>query len=155
MSSMDMFGKLKSEEGFRDTIYKDTLGHPTIGYGFNLDDPTTSGMIAPDVLSGARKITVEESDAILNKLFEESQKGAINFVGEDVYGALNDDQKLALVDMAYNMGSPKLSKFVKMRQAILDGDFVRAAAEIQNSDYFKQVTNRAKRNMELMNSTGK
>ncbi|RAZ54575.1 lysozyme, partial [Campylobacter hyointestinalis subsp. lawsonii] len=37
---MNLIDSIKSNEGFRDHIYKDTLGFDTIGYGFKVGSLT-------------------------------------------------------------------------------------------------------------------
>ena len=49
--------------------------------------------------------------------------------------------------MAYNMGSVRWPKFT---EAVKKGDFDKAAEEIMDSKYAKQVGNRAKRNAKIM-----
>ena len=47
----------------------------------------------------------------------------------------------------FNMGRTRLSKFKKMHEAILKGDWAEAAVEGRDSQWHKQVTNRAERLM--------
>ena len=52
-----------------------------------------------------------------------------------------------LVNMMFNMGRTRLSKFKNMNSAILEGDWTRAAVEGRDSRWHQQVTNRAERLM--------
>ena len=52
--------------------------------------------------------------------------------------------------MMFNMGRPRLSKFVGMRKAIEEKDWSRAADEMIDSRWYKQVTNRAERLVQRM-----
>jgi lysozyme len=58
----------------------------------------------------------------------------------------------ALYDMAYNIGTTKLLGFRRMWLAIENGMLNEAAQEMLDSNYAKQVPNRAKRNSELLQS---
>ena len=52
--------------------------------------------------------------------------------------------------MMFNLGKTRLSKFVKMRDAIEDHDYNRAAKEMLDSKWADQVGNRAVELAELM-----
>ena len=52
-----------------------------------------------------------------------------------------------LVNMMFNMGRTRLSKFRKMNGALIEGDWKTAAIEGRDSRWHKQVTNRAERLM--------
>jgi len=144
----------KQFEGFKPKIYKDSKGKNTIGYGFNIDDSTVREFIPEDVLDGKRSITRKESDFIFKELYSVAQQDAIKFVGEASYANLNDARRGVLVDMAYNMGSPKLNQFIKLKQAVVHGNWRKAAHEMRNSKWFKQVNRRARILVEQMR-TGK
>ena len=47
-----------------------------------------------------------------------AEKDAADFLGEDVFKKLDDNKKEVVVDMAYNMGLPKLSEFKKFKATI-------------------------------------
>jgi hypothetical protein len=49
--------------------------------------------------------------------------------------------------MMFNLGRTRLSKFVKMKAALMKRDWRRAAEEGRNSLWYRQVTNRAERLM--------
>ena len=56
----------------------------------------------------------------------------------------------SLVDLAFNLGLPKLLTFTQtlkyLEEGLETGNFTKAAVELMNSAYAKQVPNRAKRN---------
>ncbi len=131
-------------EGFRSNIYKDTRGNPTIGYGFNLNDKVTASLIAPEVRLGKRPITQQEADVVFAGRYTIAVQDALQYIGPDVFTTLNPKQQTILVDMAYNLGLPKLNGFVELKKAILAGDDVKAAAEIKDSKFYKQTGRRAK-----------
>lgn len=142
----------KREEGFRGSIYQDTSGHKSIGYGFNLDDPSMRRMISNDVLNGKRELTNREADSIFSKAFAKAQDDATRFVGPSTWGKLSTSQQKALTDMSYNLGLNKLNGFKNMRSALQAGDYNKASGEVLKSNYASEVPNRAKRNSQLLKS---
>jgi lysozyme len=141
---------VKSEEGFRGNIYLDTEGNPTIGYGFNLNEPMIREQLPIDVLEGDRPLTEDEAEPVLAKLVDVAEKDARAFVGDDVFEGLNNDQKTALNSISFNLGQQRLGTFKKMRQAIIEGNFDQAANELQDSRRGRQLPNRTRREMELL-----
>lgn len=140
----------KKEEGFRGSVYKDTLGHNTVGYGFNVDDPGIKKMIPDDVLSGKRELTTKEADTVFSKVYDKSQSDAVRFVGNRAWSNLSQGQKKGLSDISYNLGFHKLSGFKKMQTALQSGDWQKASTEILSSKYASEVPNRARRNAQLI-----
>lgn len=143
---------IKTNEGYRDTIYNDTKGLKTIGYGFNLTDTETARLLPYEVVSGKRKITREEADLVFSKRLNIAMKDAISFMGgQENYANLTDSQKKGLIDMAYNLGLTRLNKFEKLREALFNGDKLRAKDEVLDSKYAREdVPNRALKNANLM-----
>ena len=137
-------------EGFRSKIYKDTRGNNTIGFGFNIDDPSVSGLISPDVLSGKREMTFEEGVDIKRVLARRAFTDARNFAGDEAFTNMTMQQRNALTDMAYNLGSTRLSGFENLQRAVRSGNFEQASLEVLDSNYAKQVPGRALRNANLM-----
>jgi GH24 family phage-related lysozyme (muramidase) len=133
----------KQFEGYRDRIYKDTKGNPTIGYGFNLNDKNMRSMIDPAVIAGVRPLAKEEADKIFLARYNQAAKDAFAYLGKDML-KLDPERQAIIVDMAYNMGPNKLAEFKLMKKAILAGDYQRAASEMKDSDWYKQVGNRSK-----------
>ena len=137
-------------EGFRSKIYKDTRGNNTVGFGFNIDDPSVSGLIDVNVLTGKRDMTWEEGIDVRRTLARRAFTDARNFVGDEVLTNMTMQQRNAITDMAYNMGRTKLGTFENMRAAIQKGDFEQASLEMLDSNYAKQVPSRALRNANLI-----
>ena len=51
----------------------------------------------------------------------------------DIFDTLSDERQDVLVDMSFNLGRPRFSKFKNMIGAVQDGDFSKAADEILDS----------------------
>ena len=122
--------QLKSDEGFREFMYKCSANKTTIGYGLNLE----------------AGITEEEAHIILrHRLRRISSSLDYNW-----YRNLNDVRKGVILNMVYQMGLRGVLKFRKMIDAMACGDFNRAAVEMEDSRWFKQTPNRAQRLIDTM-----
>ena len=133
----------KQFEGFRDKVYTDTTGNPTIGYGFNLNDKNMRSMVPAEVISGKRPLSQEEADKIFLVRYNQAAKDAFAYLGDDMM-KLDPQRQAIIVDMAYNMGPNKLSEFKQLKKAIQVGDYPRAASEMMDSNWYKQTGNRSK-----------
>ena len=143
----DFIKKLIQHEGLRLEVYQDTLGIDTIGIGRNLED---------------RGITEQELSDLGIPNIEHVYENGITEV-DAVYLATNDVQivetelvrahpcvdkldsvrQLILMDMAFNMGVPRLCKFKNMWAAIHEEDFITAAKEMLDSRWANQVKSRS------------
>ena len=70
--------------------------------------------------------------------------------GVDVWEGFPDEVQQILVNMMFNMGRTRLSKFKKFNAALIEGDWKEPAVEGRDSLWYNQVTNRAERLMERM-----
>lgn len=136
---------IKKNEGLRLKPYRCSEGKLTIGYGRNLDS----------VKGEAKKfksITREEA----NTMFSEDIGTAVNALRKtfdpEYLSSLSEKRATALIDMMFNLGEGRFKGFKKMIRAVNTGNFNKAALEIMDSKYAKQVPNRAKRNADLMRS---
>lgn len=96
--------------------YTDTAGNLTIGVGRNLTDRGLRDSEIAFMLDN----DIDEAHAICTQLFPG-------------FATLSESRQHALIDMAFNLGEPRLRKFVKMKAAVDARDFDRAAAEILDS----------------------
>lgn len=142
---------IKSNEGYDDTIYKDTKNIPTTGYGFNMKAEHVRRYIPADVLRGKRALTKPESEAIFDKVYMQAVKDARQFVGDETFQKLPNNAKQVIIDMSYNMGLTRLNKFENMKKALQSGDISTASKEMMDSDYArKDVPSRAKKNLGIL-----
>lgn len=123
----------KKFEGFRATPYVDTVGVRTIGYSFN--------MKACKIKGGY--MTKQTADKLFAKKYAEAEQVAKRFAGQ-AWDGLAISAKVCLVDMAYNLGEARLSKFRTLRVSVQDYNYKNMANSIENSLYAKQVKGRAK-----------
>lgn len=118
--------RLIEHEGIKLKPYHCTAGKLTIGVGRNLDDRGISQATATQMLE-------EDIEIVLDEL-----KRALPF-----WEKLKWNYKEALVDLAFNMGVPRLMMFRKMLSAIEADDPDKAAEELLDSRYASQVGVRA------------
>ena len=128
--------QLKIDEGVKYEIYKDHLGYPTFGIGHLIteNDPEHG---KPD----GTKISEDR----VNEIFETD---VAKFVSEAkiLFPDLDDLPDVAqqvIVNMAFNMGRPRLSKFKNFIAGVNDRDWTRAAEEMMDSKWATQVGDRA------------
>ena len=139
--------ELKIDEGCKYEVYLDHLGLPTFGIGHLItkDDPEYQmGMGTP----------VDEIR--VNEVFEQDINVTIGECRKlfDDWDNLPETVRLITANMMFNMGRPRLSKFKKMIQAIQDSDWLEAGNQMQDSRWYKQVTNRADRLISRMKAVG-
>jgi lysozyme len=136
-----VFGRLQIDEGIVNEIYKDHLGYPTFGVGHLIleSDPEYGQPIGTDI-----------SPERVADAFDHDLDIAISEC-ETLYGAawfyLPEEVQEILVNMLFNMGRPRLTKFKKMNSAIEAGDWKTAAVEGRDSRWYNQVGARAERLM--------
>ena len=136
-----VFGRLQIDEGIVNEIYKDHLGYATFGVGHLIleSDPEYGQSIGTDI-----------SPERVADAFDHDLDIAISEC-ETLYGAawfyLPEEVQEILVNMLFNMGRPRLTKFKKMNSAIEAGDWKTAAVEGRDSRWYNQVGARAERLM--------
>jgi len=124
--------EIKVNEGFREHVYPDTLGHLTIGYGFALKDLKLDKHVAEAILRS--KIT----DLIM-EIYERMPW----------FASMPDGVQSAILDMCYQLGLAGFMKFKKTIHHLIDKDWERASQEVLNSKYAMQTPARAKKVSEV------
>ena len=143
----DLIEKLIVAEGLRLQVYKDTLGIDTIGIGRNLEDRgiTKEELTDLDIptIEHVYEYGITEADAVYLATND------VQIVEEELVRAhpcvdrLDSVRQLILIDMAFNMGVPRLCKFKNMWAAVHNEDYPTAAKEMLDSRWAKQVKGRA------------
>ena len=124
--------RIKEHEGFRNTIYKDSLGFATIGYGHLVkeDDPFVEGHTY--------------SQKLLNDYFEidftNAVMGAERLLGNQ---AMNYKAKCVIIEMVFQLGMTGVSKFKNTLKAVKEEDWDTAADEMLDSVWAEQTPERA------------
>ena len=150
MNREEVYNQLKIDEGVVYEIYNDHLGYPTFGVGhLILESDEEHGRPVGTPVSEERVRACFERDLDI----AESECRAL--YGEGDFGKLPDEVQQILVNMMFNMGRTRLSKFKKMNAAIAEGNWEKAAIEGRDSRWYKQVTNRAERLMSRLENVKK
>ena len=139
MNREAVFEQLKIDEGVVYEIYKDHLGYPTFGVGHlvKASDPEQGQEVGTPVSEERVKACFEED---LDISIDEC-KALFKEQWEKYPGELQE----VLVNMMFNLGRPRLSKFKKFIGAINESDWDKAAIEMMDSRWAVQVGPRANR----------
>ena len=113
-------------EGLRLKPYQDTVGKLTIGVGRNLDDVG---------------ITHQEAMALLDNDIQTARSELLNCYPWVKH--LDQTRQDVLVNMVFNLGLPRFSGFRKMLVALQENNYDRAAQEMLESRWARQVHGRA------------
>ena len=131
---------VKKHEGYRDTVYRDTLNKRTIGFGhLCVEDPWEAG----------KKYDKE----YLEKILKEDLRYAIN-QGEGMCKDLkiSDDAKFLIIEMIFQLGSAGVQKFRRMWSALAEDppNYFEAHVQMLDSKWAKQTPERATEMSEQM-----
>ena len=130
--------EIAADEGEVHEIYLDHLGLATFGIGHLVrDDDPESGLPVGTPVDNDRVVEAFESDietvlSDCNKLYSD-------------FDDLPEEAQRVIANMMFNMGRPRLSKFKGMKSGVDARDWNRAADEMVDSRWYRQVTNRADR----------
>ncbi len=119
---------IQEHEGFRDHVYPDSLGNPTCGWGHHLAEGS--------------EVPLGASEAFFKQDYFNAIVDYASLIKE--YSLpLDSVRRAVLINMLFNMGLDKVRGFKKMLAALMNGDWERAAAEMENSKWHNQVGSRA------------
>jgi len=124
--------QIKEHEGYVNTVYKDSLGKRTVGYGH---------LCVEDHWEDNKKYDQE----YLNSIFEEDFNNACG-IAKKLIGdiPLKQSSKEVIIEMCFQLGY-RVAKFKKMWEALKQEDYVTASKEMINSRWFQQTPLRCKK----------
>ena len=136
--------RIKQHEGFRDTVYSDSLGFATIGYG-HLVLPTDNFVEG----NTYDKETLEEVFDNDFKIASDSARELLRDIEHNyiIFGVI--------VEMCFQLGKPKVSKFNKMFIALKEKNLDKASDEMINSRWHKQTPKRCESLANIMKNANK
>ena len=133
--------QLEIDEGVKYEIYNDHLGYATFGVGhLVLESDPEHGSELGTPISESRVIEAFEQDC-------ENVLRDCHILYED-FDDLPEEAQQVIANMMFNMGRPRLSKFKGMKRGIDLNQWNDAADEMVDSNWYRQVTNRADRLVE-------
>ena len=118
--------QLKIHEGMKLKPYKCTAGKLTIGIGRNLEDVG---------------ITMEEAEYFLQNDIAEARSQLLHAF--PWMGELNDARISAMINFTFNVGIGTVKKFENTLSYMQSGEWDKAADEMMDSRWARQVGNRA------------
>ena len=130
-----MYEELKSEikehEGYRDTVYLDSLSKRTVGFGH---------LCVEDHWEDGKQYDKE----YLEEIFEKDFNIALTDANKILEGKpVNHIAREVIIELVFNIGMPRTKKFVKCLAALDNEDYNEAGNQILDSLYAKQVPARA------------
>ena len=134
MKRNELLKRIEDVEGRKYKMYM-LDGIPHIGIGHNiisrsLADETLDFLgieDEPDLMTA--ELNDEQCDYLLGKDLDIAIADAVSVIGEEVFTGLTDDRQDVLVDMSFNLGRPRFSKFKDMINAVQDGVILTIAAD--------------------------
>ena len=136
-----VYNQLKVDEGVVYEIYLDHLNYSTFGVGHLIKE--SDGEYGYPVGTKVSEERVAEA-------FQQDLDIAINecvVLYGDGFHCWPDEVQQILVNMMFNLGRPRLSKFKNMFLHLQNEDWANAAVEGRDSKWYRQVSNRAERLM--------
>ena len=135
--------QLEIDEGVKYEIYNDHLGYPTFGIGH---------LVIPSDIEYREDVGTRVSEKRVRECFDKDVQSVLrdcSLLYKD-FDELPEEAKQIIANMMFNMGYTRLSKFKGMKRGVDARDWNRAADEMVDSRWYKQVTNRANRLVERM-----
>ena len=139
--------ELKEDEGCKYEVYLDHLGLPTHGIGH---------LITEWDEEYEKPVGTPVSEERVNNCFQSDVHVTIDECKKlyDTFDDLPEEVQLILCNMMFNMGRPRLSKFLKLNDAIANENWLEASIQMEDSRWHKQVTKRANRLIKRMEAIG-
>ena len=139
--------ELERDEGCVYNIYLDHLGYRTFGIGHLVreSDPENGlqvgAMVSEDRVREAFNSDIETVLSDCNKLYED-------------FDDLPEEAQRVIANMMFNLGYPRLSKFVGMKAGVDAKSWNEAADQMVDSRWYSQVGMRAQRLVQRMRDVG-
>ena len=131
MNTDNLKATIKAAEAFSAVAYWDVSQYSG-GYGHKL----------PSGEEG-KPISLEQAEAWLEDDIRQAVSDTLKVI-PDLF-AIGETRQEALVEMCYNLGLTRFSKFKKMLGAVERRDWDEAARQAEDSNWFRQVGYRAER----------
>jgi lysozyme len=132
--------EIKRHEGEVLNIYEDSLGYKTLGVGHlcQPEDPEYDWAVGTSV-------SQEVVDMYYEDDFEKHYKETIHVFGsEEDFEKLPEVIQRVLVNMCFNLGGTRLSKFKNMMRACRENNWKEMAVQMEDSRWYGQVGRRSK-----------
>lgn len=134
---------LERHEGRVQHVYLDHLGYKTLGVGHLIRQSEPEYLL---------KVNDPVSAEAIDKYFKLDLRIALSDAVR-IFGPLEEHPEeviRVLVNMSFNLGYPRLNRFVKMKEAVVNKDYHKAAEEMKDSRWYRQVGRRGPELVSLM-----
>ena len=141
-------------EGTKNCVYRDSLGIPTIGIGFNLKRSEARSIISnvganyDSVLAGSQCLTASQITSIFNEDLKWARAGAQSCVPS--FGSQKQCVQNVLIDMTFNMGKVALCGWPNFVAQLGRKEMSAAASNMQSTKWCGQVGRRCARNTQIV-----
>lgn len=132
-------------EGFEAEYYDCPAGYKSVGHGRNVE-------VFPLLEDEPYPMTIEYSKQWTYERLAYVRKSLVIWAPWLVEVPL--EIRIIFTDMAFNMGTSKFMKFVKMIKAVKAADWILAAEELKDSNYYNQTGRRAKQHYTTLKNLG-
>ena len=132
--------RIRDHEGFVPKPYLDSLGKATIGYGHLITDE--------DNFELDKEYSKDELLKLFEKDFAKAEMGADQLVGH--IQELHIEAKNIVTEMVFQLGTQGVRNFRNMISALEERNYSRASAEMLDSRWHAQTTNRCESLSKIM-----
>ena len=131
--------EIEADEGCKYETYHCSEGHLTGGIGHLITEWDE------EIYAGPIGTSIPEEQ--VQEWFEKDVQTAINDCQNifNKFDSLPEDIQHVLINMAFQLGGPRLRKFKKLIASVEMEDYREMSLEMEESRWFKQTTNRAQR----------
>ena len=115
----DSYDREKLNEGYYKCVYKDPVGIPTVGVGFNLrkfgarSEIESVGANYDAVLNGSQCLSDSQIETLFNKDMDTAKDCVDGWSG---YSEISESAQSALNDMSFNLGCGTLGTFSRLQR---------------------------------------
>jgi len=134
---------LVKHEGYVTEIYLCSEGYPTFGIGH---------MVTEDDMEHTWPVGTPVTDERILQVFHDDCTAACTDASALVlnFSSHPENVQRVLVNMAFNLGRSRLGKFKNMITAVNEGNYSKAADEMVDSKWYRQVKRRGEELVEIM-----
>ena len=137
MNRLKVQKMLIAHEGLKFKPYVCSAGKTSIGVGRNLTD---------------KGISHAEVMLMLHNDIDEAERDLSGRIFQGKFYEFPEPVQHVLIDLRFNLGYSGFRKFKKMIQAVRDRDWPEMIVQMRESIWFKQVPNRAKNLIKMVES---
>ena len=136
MNTVALMKELMLDEGYKQEIYADPLGHLTFGVGHLITENDEEH--GKEIGTPVTKERIEEClQQDIKTVFSELD------MNQPWWRSLDSNRQRVIANMCFNLGHPRFSKFKKFIAAMQTSNWEKAAEEMMDSKWSEQVGERA------------